>query len=332
MESHKRRSNLVSHAMFLVFPYIVAYSRRCRHSRFISHAFQKWKLSVFSFLIACPAIFFLGCGTLTVKHVNPDNPNALESNERVVFGRIIFSAHSKEVGNVIFAPLRLGLVDVETQRRARRSVIYKKTALADEVSAYRGTHEVSEDTPWFESDGSFSWVLPTGSYQIDALAWGMWTKVSAEDLMTPKTRLTLSAEPDKAPECGFVINPNVTFNVSGEGGALYIGSLLIDLDIKTERGIEVGRINRVEIKDESAEATALLKSRCPSFILNVEKRLMTSIPNRQVSAVNRRCPTWAEIFLRAVVGAAVQFGPYFIPVGLPGAGPSISIPSINFGK
>jgi len=276
------------------------------------------------------SIMLCSCSIMTVRHVNPDEPYALKNDERVVFGRVIFITHSEEMGEVRFPPFGLGLVHAETERRARRAEILERTStiVSPSPSDERINREVSTKRPWFENDGTFFWILPTGSYQIDALGWGFQMKVSAQDLKKQRKEQVFSLKPDNPPECGFVVSPNMVFNVSGESGALYIGSLFIDMDIRTEHGIEIKNINRIEIKDEYAEAIELLKSRYHSYALTVEKRLITSIPDRPVSVANRRCPTWAEMFFRVIVGAAIQFGPLFIPV-VPGVGTGIVIPSFG---
>jgi hypothetical protein len=280
--------------------------------------------------------FQAGCVGMTVKHVNPDEPNVMESNERVVFGRIIFITHSEKMGDISFAPVGLGLVHMETGKRATKAVMLEKFVSAHPVTGEPITHrlpKLQSEKLWFENDGTFYWVLPTGGYQIDALAWGHYGKVSAEDFTNPKTMHIFSLKPDNPPECGFVVSPNIVFNVSGDSGALYIGSLLIDMNIKIERGIEVKNINHIEIKDEYAEAMGLLKSHCPSFALTVEKRLMTSITDRSASFANRRCPTWIQMLFRGIVGGAVAGAILVAPVLIaPAAGPAIIIPAVPIGK
>jgi hypothetical protein len=254
---------------------------------------------------------------MTVRHLNPYDPNAIEHNERVVFGRIVFIAHSEETGEVSFPPVGLGLVHVETGRRANRAVIYDKPVTTEHESDIPMTHKLSHG-PWFENDGTFFWELPEGSYQIDALGCALSTKVSAQDLTQPKVKISLPLRPGKPPMCGFAVNPNIVFDVSGDSGALYVGSLLIDMDIGTQRGIEIININRIEIKDEYAEAMELFRSRYPSCALTSEKKLMTSIPDRLASFANRRCPTWIEMLLGAILGVAILVGPalFIGPVSL----------------
>jgi len=291
------------------------------------------------FLLVFLSLVTSGCGGgMTVKHVNPDKPNVIESNERVVFGRVIFVTHSEEMGDASFPPLGLGLVHVETGKRAWKTVGYEKTVIKDAISDDLVTRELPARKLWFENDGTFFWILPTGSYLIDALGWG-FTRIlflSDPDPVKPTAEKVFPLfKAEDPPECGFVVGPNIVFNVSGDSGALYLGSLLIDMDIKkSEHGIEIKNINRIEIKDEYAEAIELLKSRCPLFSLTIEKRLMTGTPDRPVSAANRRCPTAAEMFLRETVGGvisgaigAVMMIPVDVPVMSP---PSITIPS--FGK
>lgn len=237
-------------------------------------------MTLFKILIACLSILIFGCGGMKVKHVNPDELNALVSNERVVFGRVIFVSHSEKMGEVSFPPCGLGLVHVETERRARQITFSPRH--------------------WFENDGTFFWILPKGSYHIDALAWGFKREVlrSDPDPGKPEEHQVISIKPNKPPECGFVVSPNMVFNVSGESGALYIGSLVVDIDIKKKNGIKVENINSIEIRDEYAEALELLKSRYPSSTLTVEKRLMTSIPDRSVSLANARCPSKFGLFMK----------------------------------
>jgi len=284
------------------------------------------------FLMVCLSILISGCvKTITVKHLNPDEPDVLESNERVVFGRVIFITHSEEMGEVSFPPLGLGLVHVDTERRAVRAVILEKTVITQPPSGDIVTRELPAERPWFENDGTFFWVLPTGSYKIDALGWG-FTRIlfrSDPNPEKPTAERIFPLKPENPPECGFVVSPNMLFNVSKDSGTLYIGSLLIDMDIKkNEHGIEIKNINRIEIKDEYAGAMELLESRCPSCTLTVEKRLMTDNRDQPVSVANRRCPTWLEMLLRETVAGAIQAAP-FVPIGPVGPGP-ISIPS--FGK
>jgi len=132
-------------------------------------------LKLLLFLIACLSILISGCAkTITVKHLNPDEPEALESNERVVFGRVIFITHSEEMGEVSFPPLGLGLVHVETGKRALRAVMYEKTVVVQPPSDDIVTREIYAKRLWFENDGTFFWVLPTGSYKIDALGLGVY--------------------------------------------------------------------------------------------------------------------------------------------------------------
>jgi hypothetical protein len=278
------------------------------------------------FLLVCLSSVVFGCGTtgMTVKHVNPAEPNVMESYEGVVFGRIIFVTHSEEWGDISFAPLGLGLLHVETGNRAMKAGMLEKLkgVSVHPLTGEPVTHKLSSEKRWVENDGTFYWVLPTGSYQIDALAWGVHRKVSAEELIEPKKPYIFSLKPDKPPECGFVVSPYMGFNVSGESGALYIGSLLIDLDIKEgKRGsIEVKNINRIEIKDEYDEAMGLLTSHCPTFALTVEKRLMTGIADRSATVANGRCPTKVEMFFRTIVGGAIVGAILVMPaVAIPAA-------------
>jgi hypothetical protein len=280
--------------------------------------------------------FQTGCVSMTVKHVNPDEPNIIESNERVVFGRIIFITHSEKMGDISFVPIGLGLVHIETGKRAKKTVMIEESISSHPVTGEPITHrlpKLQSEKIWFKNDGTFYWVLPTGNYKIDALAWGHYGEVSAEDFTNPKTKYIYSVKPDKPPECGFAVSPNIVFNVSGDSESLYIGSLLIDMNIKIERGIEVKNINRIEIKDEYAEAMELLKSHCPSFALTIEKMLMTSITDQSASFANRRCPTQIEMLFRTIVVGAVVCGAILVaPVFIaPAAGPTPT-PDIPIGK
>jgi|WetSurSiteA1Bulk_404760.scaffolds.fasta_scaffold09060_2 hypothetical protein len=287
------------------------------------------------FLLVCLSIMISGCvKTITVKHLNPDKPNVLESNAGVVFGRIIFITHSEERGEVKLLPLGLGLVHVETGKRALEAVILEKTVSAHPVTGDPVTHEFPRSL-WVENDGTFFWVLPTGRYQIDALGWG-FTRilfVSDPDLKKPKEeQIFFPLKPEKPPECGFVVNSDIAFNVAGESRILYIGSLVIDIDIKiNEHGIEAKKINYIEINDEFAEALELLKHRYPSCVLPVEKRLMKGTSYETASLVNRRCPTVIQMLFRETVAGVIRAIPILVPVaGV--TGPSIAVPSIILGK
>jgi hypothetical protein len=265
-------------------------------------------MMLFKILIASLSFLILGCGGMTVKHMNPDEPNALASNERIVFGRVIFVTHSEKMGEVSFPPCGLGLIHVETEERARQA-------------AYLPSRR-----PWFENDGTFFWILATGNYHIDALAWGFHRTIYRHDPdpENPEKHQVIAIKPDKPPECGFVVSPNMVFNVSGESGALYIGTLLIDIDIKKENGIKVKNINSIEIRDEYAEALELLTYRYPSISLTVEKSLMTSIPDVPVSVASARCPSKFEVIMKDIV---LQM---LVSMSVPS--PSISIPSFGIGR
>ena len=292
------------------------------------------KRGLFIVLTVCSSILLSGCVGMTVKHVNPVEPNALESNERVVFGRVIFITYSEEMGEVSLVPVGLGLVHAETEKRARSAVVYKKAVASTPFSGETATQElISSRRMWFEEDGTFFWVLPVGNYRIDALGWGLFNhiEVSREDLEKPKREQSFPVKPQNPPECGFVVGTDIEFNLYGDSAASYIGSLVIDMDVKTEHGVEIRKINRIEVNDEYAEAMELLKSRYPSFNLAVGKKLATVIPAPPVSVANRRCPTRAELVLRAVMAVAIQFGPLFIPIG-PGMGSAISAPGLGVGR
>lgn len=155
---------------------------------------------------------------------------------------------------------------------------------------------------------------------------------SDPDPEKPKAEQIFPLKPEKPPECGFVVDPNIVFNVSGDSGTLYIGSLVIDMDIKRNKhGIEAKKINCIEIRDEYAEALELLKSRYPSCTLTVKKRLMTGTPDRSASVANRRCPTWIQMLFRETAAGAILAIPILVPVA-PAVGPSIILPSIPIGK
>lgn len=270
--------------------------------------FSGGNMTLLKILITCLSILILGCGGMTIKHVNPDEPNALASSETIVFGRVIFVTHSEEMGEVSFPPCGLGLVHLETEQRARQT-------------AYLPSRRM-----WFENDGTFFWILPTGNYHIDALAWGFHRTIYRPDPdpESPEKHQVMSSKPDKPPECGFVVSPNMVFNVSEESGAFYIGALVIDIDIKKENGIEVKNINSIEIRDEYAEALKFLTYRYPSLTLTVEKRLMTSIPERSVSVASARCPTKFEVFMKDIVLQML--------ISMSPPSPSISIPSFGIGR
>jgi hypothetical protein len=251
-------------------------------------------LRSFRLLIILLPILIPACGTMDIKAVNPEDPNALESNETMVFGRIIFTAHSKDGGEVSFPPMFPGLVQVETGKRASAAMLCKKRIeLQPPLMRETTTYDVSQK-PWFaDKNGTFFWILPAGTYKIDALSW--------LSMIAPLSDIKFYAEPKKPPECGFVVRPDVTFSVSGEKGALYLGTLIVDMDVDvTKRVIVVKNVNRIEIRDDYDETCTLLKDRFPSFTRASEKNLMGHLPDHPLSVTNGRCPSSSGAFMRGV--------------------------------
>jgi hypothetical protein len=173
------------------------------------------------------------------------------------------------------------------------------------------TRTITVSRPWLEPDGTFYWILPAGKYRIEALAWGVQREVILG--RHPDERL-IHPKPGVPPECGFVVSLNVNFAASGACGVLYVGSLLIGMDIKKGYGVEVERITSFEIKDEYDEAQELFKSRYPSCTLTVEKQLMTDAAKTPVSVANGHCPTWGEAFLGEILKGILEL--QWLPRGL----------------
>jgi hypothetical protein len=260
------------------------------------------------FLVIFSSLFCIlisGCKGMTVKYVNPDEPNAFESNERVVIGRVIFNAHFEETGIVSFTPLGLGLVQVETgDRPTWPPVVLKKVIVLEGPEMHEQETYMPSYHSWFENDGTFFWILKTGSYRIDALGWGYTRGLLGSD---PKPGSDLKGhhpyavlKPGKPPECGFLITPDATFTVSGDSNALYIGTLFIDMDIVRDKGIAVSKVHSVEVRDDFTEAVGSLKSLYPQFTLPVNKRLM-SVKGLPVNVEKGRCPSRTEVLFRKLL-------------------------------
>jgi hypothetical protein len=252
---------------------------------------------------------------MDIKTVNPDDPNALKSDEKVVFGQMIFILHSQDGGEINFPPMLPGLVQVETGKRASEVLMYKKRIeRLPPLMRETTTYDVSL-RPWFvDKDGTFFWILPVGTYKIDALSWFAMT--------VPMGDQKLYAEPKHPPECGFLVCPNVTFSLSGEQVALYLGTLIIDMNVEvtklgqkgtlylgkllfgmnvvSERAIVIKNINRVSIKDDYDKTFAVLKSRFPSFNLIPKKSLMVPLQEQPPTIETGRCPSMSEAFARGV--------------------------------
>ncbi len=247
------------------------------------------KLKLSEFLIACFVLFSFGCSPTLIKYVDPKMPIQLENDEKIVLGQIIFTMHSEKKEEMSFPPIGLGLYKIETEERAKPPRV------------------ASMSQPWFAKDGLFVWKMEKGSYQIDALTWGcdisLFSFSSEGNLIKPKQppSYLLAANPQKPLECGFVVNPNVIFTVSGDSAALYLGTLRIDLDVETTRGIVVKKINSIDVIDSYDKIYELFKDRFPGESLTFEKSLMSCTHDRVISFTNGHCPAGMEKFVRLLL-------------------------------
>ncbi len=99
--------------------------------------------------------------------------------------------------------------------------------------------------PEVEKDGSFYWIVPRGTYVVSSIKYN------------------------------FSIPPQVAFQVPSQGGAIYLGTLVIDVEVKNLIAFRsVKKLNSITIMDEFEKAKETLKNRNPDFNIKVGKSLM----------------------------------------------------------
>lgn len=106
--------------------------------------------------------------------------------------------------------------------------------------------------PAYEKDGSFYWIVPRGTYVIPDIRFG------------------------------YVILPQIAFQVPLGADVFYLGTLKIDTETKQILGIhQVNKLNSITVTDEFDEAKKGFMTRNPDFKGKIEKSLMihdSSIP------------------------------------------------------
>ncbi len=99
--------------------------------------------------------------------------------------------------------------------------------------------------PEVEKDGSFYWIVPRGTYVLSSIKYN------------------------------FSIPPQVAFQVPTEGGAIYLGTLMIDVEVKNLIAFRsLKKLNNITVMDEFEKAKETLAKRNPDFKIKVEKNLM----------------------------------------------------------
>ena len=99
--------------------------------------------------------------------------------------------------------------------------------------------------PEVEKDGSFYWIVPRGTYVVSSIKYN------------------------------FSIPPQVAFQVPSEAGAIYLGTLVIDVEVRNLIAFRsVKKLNSITIMDEFEKAKETLKKRNPDFKTKIEKNLM----------------------------------------------------------
>ncbi len=99
--------------------------------------------------------------------------------------------------------------------------------------------------PEVERNGSFYWIVPRGTYVVSSIKYN------------------------------FSLPPQVAFQVPSEGGAIYLGTLMIDVEVRNLIvSHSVKKLNSITVMDEFEKAKETLKKRNPGFKNKIEKNLM----------------------------------------------------------
>lgn len=99
--------------------------------------------------------------------------------------------------------------------------------------------------PEVEGDGSFYWIVPRGIYVLSSIKYN------------------------------YSVTPQAAFRVPSEGGAIYLGTLLVDVDVRKLIAFRsVTKVNNITVMDEFEKGKETLRSRNPQFKVKIEKSLM----------------------------------------------------------
>jgi hypothetical protein len=184
---------------------------------------RKW---IITLLIGILVVF--GCAT--IRSVGPGKKVALAENEAIVFGKVIFIENNQE------------------------KIPYSMwTRPKPRMSFFRIESEKNIDwgfDPIYEKDGSFYWIMPTGTYII------------------PDIRFD------------YVILPQVAFQVPAGADAFYLGVLKIDAETKQIIARHyIKKLNNITVLDEFDRAKETFLIRHPNFNGRIEKNLMIHDPS-----------------------------------------------------
>ncbi len=184
---------------------------------------RKWIITLLIGILALS-----GCAT--IRAVGPGKTVAFAENEAIVFGRVIFIENNQE------------------------KIPYSMwTRPKPRMSFFRIESEKYIDwgfDPIYEKDGSFYWIMPTGTYIIPDIRFG------------------------------YVILPQVAFQVPSGGDAFYLGTLKIDAETKQIIARHyIKKLNSITVVDEFAKANEAFISRSPDFKGTIKKNLMIHDPS-----------------------------------------------------
>ncbi len=99
--------------------------------------------------------------------------------------------------------------------------------------------------PEVEKDGSFYWMVPRGTYILSSIKYH------------------------------YSVPPQVAFQVPFEASAIYLGTLVIDVEIKKLIAFSSAKkIKKITIIDEFEKAKETLRNRNPDFMTKIGKNLM----------------------------------------------------------
>ena len=140
--------------------------------------------------------------------------------------------------------------------------------------------ESEKQTRWWslEENGNFYWVVPRGTYIIPDIQFG------------------------------YIILPQVAFQVPPGGDAFYLGTLKIDVEIKRVIGIQsLEKINSITIIDEFDREKELFIERSPYFSRKIARNLMIRDKSIPIDTRLRTKRAMLEILNTIGLGLLIQY-------------------------
>lgn len=169
-------------------------------------------------------------GCATIRAVGPGKKVALSENEAIVFGKVIFIENNKE--KIPYSAWTRGKPQMSFFRIESNKYIDQGF------------------DPIYEKDGSFYWIMPTGTYIIPDIQFD------------------------------YIILPQVAFQVPSGGDAFYLGTLKIDAETKQIIARHyIKKLNSITVVDEFDKANEALISHSPDFKGTIRKNLMIHDPS-----------------------------------------------------